>query len=114
MKKLLWAILLTLLVGGGLIIWQVWDAKAKASADGLRDAQAVIAANTASSNHEFFNLRYHLAQVTWEASPYRVSEYKRCLDMEEQMPGEAFGNTPTTDKHCRNLDKMLDRATARK
>jgi len=43
MKKLLWAILLMMLVGPGLIIWQVWDAKAKASADGLRDAQAEMA-----------------------------------------------------------------------
>src|ERR1700722_12156802 len=104
MKKLLWAILLMMLVGPGLIIWQVWDAKAKASADGLRDAQAEMAVSKAYSNHELFNLRYQLAQAVWDDSPSRVSQYKKCLEMEEQWPGEAFGDTPTTNKNCRSLD----------
>jgi hypothetical protein len=113
MKKLLWAILLTLLVGAGVIIWQVWDAKATASADGLRDAQAEVVAYDASLNHELLNQRYHLAEIVWEDHPYRVRQYRLCLEMEEHIPGEAFGDTPTTDKNCKKLQKMLDRATAK-
>jgi len=114
MKGLLWAILIVLLLGAGLIVWQVWDAKAKASADDLRDTQARLTEHEAAQRHQLLYQRYELAQVIWSDSPERVRLYKACVDLEESMRGSAFGDTPNTDKNCKKLDKIIDRTIAKR
>src|SRR5260221_10439378 len=101
MKKLLAAILIVLVVGAGLIIWQVWDAKATAAARGLEEATHEVNIHNTEMNHELLNNRYHMAQIIWPDMPERLKLYKTCLEMEESYPGE-ISKPP-----CNKLDKAI-------
>jgi hypothetical protein len=72
-KRLLAAILMVLIVGAGLIIWQVWDAKATASAQRLAEDQAAVAAGFAKQEHELDNEKYHIAQIIWERTAAKLA-----------------------------------------
>jgi hypothetical protein len=108
MKKLVAAILIVLIVSAGLIIWQVWDAKATAAARGLAEATHELDVHTSEMKHELLNTRYHMAQLIWPDMPESVQLYKTCLEMEETYPGE-MSKPP-----CKKLDKAVQRALDKK
>jgi len=103
-KKLVAAILIVLIVGVGLLIWQVWDAKATASAQALAQDQAVLAAQQAAQQHKIFNTDLGMAQLMWP--PWKVDMYRHCLEFKEQfgkfIPGE-----------CEELDKAVQHQYAK-
>ena len=108
MKKLLAGILILLTVCAGLIIWQVWDAKATAAAQRLAEETHEVNLHDAGMKHELLNTRYHMAQIIWPDVPERVELYKTCLEMEESYPGE-MSKPP-----CLKLDKAIQRAFDKK
>lgn len=108
MKTLLGAILIALIVGAGLIIWQVWDARATAAARNLAEANHEADMHTAEINHELLNNRYHMAQLIWPDMPEKVRLYKTCLEMEERWPGEV------SKPPCKKLDKAVQHAFDKK
>lgn len=122
MKTLLAAICIVLVIGVGLIMKQMQDARVAAAAQRVMEEQKTIRATNAANElafrleqdrarqvqqeqrHELLSLRYQMAQTVWsalEAPPEQIRFYRSCLEFKEKY-GE-WGH-----KRCAQLNKQLD------